>query len=860
MIRRRVLDPVLAVVLVTGAARTSAHAWEASFDEALLCGPAAPIASFPPRSTAPWTEAFSFAAWDARLEPDPLAPLCPPSLFEGESGTSAPGDALLRRAWGLASELAAEGRFEEASLQLQVVERALPEIADRVAWRRARLAREAGRFDEALQALRSVLRGPCSALRVRAEVLRVELLLRSGDARGLAAFRRLRMRYPRLSREPDLWLARAEWLREARRPVHAGYVLRRLRRDFPTSRAARRAESLLDVLREEGVSVAPFSVEDRIVRSERLLAAGARAWAEREVRAILKGRDVPSNVQRIRLLRMLARLARWRANWAEQLSHLEAARRLLAVVEDLPPEERAELSKAWHEAKRFDAGRRFRAAERLERLRRGRGWRRIPLFRLARAVSIAAAAGLREPLEALLEEMRRREAPPRIRLRALLEAVGVVEDARLVEWLADLVERPGLLGVRARYHRARALERLGRWREAEAGYSVLREVGGFYALWAEQRIGVTRRAAFEEGVEPSRLLAEVERDALTVDRAGRFPRSGFETGPSEAFALAEVSGREDRRTDAARTPFTEALPVDASREATWREVATALQEMADRHGDAFPWLRRAAALLLLGERESAGEELQEALLAWRQAVGRPIAFAGLESIYRGGARGRIRQSWALRRARAALPRDAKERLGRLAERLGEAGIAAGFLGAEYVASRPRPYAREVWAAARRHGLDPALLWAVMRVESVYRRRIVSYAGAIGLMQIMPATGRAIAWHRGREDFVPEDLLDPATNLDFAAWYLRSLLDRFEGRLPLAIAAYNGGPHNVRRWMRERPANMPLDAWLEHIPFGQTWRYVRRVLGHYAAYRVQLGLPMPRLAVSMPEARPDEVGF
>ena len=82
----------------------------------------------------------------------------------------------------------------------------------------------------------------------------------------------------------------------------------------------------------------------------------------------------------------------------------------------------------------------------------------------------------------------------------------------------------------------------------------------------------------------------------------------------------------------------------------------------------------------------------------------------------------------------------------------------------------------------------------------------------------------------------------------------------DGRLPLAIASYNGGPHNVRRWMREYAATMPLDAFLEFIPFDQTHRYVRRVLGHYAAYREQENLPMERLTLVLPDPAPDTVGF
>ena len=159
-----------------------------------------------------------------------------------------------------------------------------------------------------------------------------------------------------------------------------------------------------------------------------------------------------------------------------------------------------------------------------------------------------------------------------------------------------------------------------------------------------------------------------------------------------------------------------------------------------------------------------------------------------------------------------------------------------------------------------YGVDPNLLLAVMRVESVYQKHIVSYAGAVGLMQIMPRTGQLIAHALGRTDFTPADLLDPHVNLEFAAWYLSSLIRRFDGHLPLAIAAYNGGPHNVRRWIQESPEDMPLDALLERIPFSQTHRYVRKVLVHYEAYRRQHELPTPQLSVVLPAPRVDPLAF
>ena len=188
------------------------------------------------------------------------------------------------------------------------------------------------------------------------------------------------------------------------------------------------------------------------------------------------------------------------------------------------------------------------------------------------------------------------------------------------------------------------------------------------------------------------------------------------------------------------------------------------------------------------------------------------------------------------------------------------GTAGAFAGPNFIETLPRAYEWLVVPAARRHGLDPNLLLAVMRVESAFQKHIVSYAGAVGLMQIMPRTGQMIAHALGRDDFTPADLLDPRLNLEFAAWYLSSLIHRFDGHLPLAIAAYNGGPHNVRSWMQQSAEDTPLDVLLERIPFTQTHRYARKVLVYYQAYRQQRGLEMPQLSVVMPEPRVDPLAF
>ncbi len=262
----------------------------------------------------------------------------------------------------------------------------------------------------------------------------------------------------------------------------------------------------------------------------------------------------------------------------------------------------------------------------------------------------------------------------------------------------------------------------------------------------------------------------------------------------------------------------------------------------------------------IGEREAATEELFETYLVWREAQGKPVARAGLDSVARADKRKHSILASDARTTDLDLSQDDRSVLSAVATALGDMGTAGGFSGPELIETLPRAYEWLVVPAANRYGLDPNLLLAVMRVESAYQKHIVSYAGAVGLMQIMPRTGQLIAHALGRDDFTPADLLDPRLNLEFAAWYLTSLIHRFDGRLPLAVAAYNGGPHNVRKWMQESAEETPVDVLLERIPFSQTHRYVRKVLVHYEAYRQQRELEMPQLAIELPEPRVDPIAF
>jgi soluble lytic murein transglycosylase len=136
-------------------------------------------------------------------------------------------------------------------------------------------------------------------------------------------------------------------------------------------------------------------------------------------------------------------------------------------------------------------------------------------------------------------------------------------------------------------------------------------------------------------------------------------------------------------------------------------------------------------------------------------------------------------------------------------------------------------------AADKH-LDPALIAGVIYAETRFEPR-TSSAGALGLMQILPATANYIAHLSGGVRFTTGDLATPKINVAYGSWYLRYLLDHYEGDEMLAVAAYNGGLANVDGWVaKAREAGRKLTV--AEIPFPQTRAYVERVMKAQAEYR------------------------
>src|SRR5690349_10709864 len=129
------------------------------------------------------------------------------------------------------------------------------------------------------------------------------------------------------------------------------------------------------------------------------------------------------------------------------------------------------------------------------------------------------------------------------------------------------------------------------------------------------------------------------------------------------------------------------------------------------------------------------------------------------------------------------------------------------------------------------GLDPALVAGVIYTESHFVDQ-TSHAGARGLMQITPATAHAIAQRTGGTAFTEADLATPQVNIAYGTWYLRHLLDHYDGDVTAALAAYNAGIGNVDRWRAATGAALSTGD----IPFAETRAYVTKVLEAQREYR------------------------
>lgn len=149
---------------------------------------------------------------------------------------------------------------------------------------------------------------------------------------------------------------------------------------------------------------------------------------------------------------------------------------------------------------------------------------------------------------------------------------------------------------------------------------------------------------------------------------------------------------------------------------------------------------------------------------------------------------------------------------------------------------PLAFYDDVISNAEIQNLDYSYVYGVIRQESIFQIDARSRSGAMGLMQLMPATAKYIIRRQQFNDI--DDVLLPANNIKLGTVYLRMMLNRFNNNKILATAAYNAGPSNAQKWAKQYPCLAP-DIWIELIPFSQTRKYVKRVLSYAAMFEYRM---------------------
>ena len=164
---------------------------------------------------------------------------------------------------------------------------------------------------------------------------------------------------------------------------------------------------------------------------------------------------------------------------------------------------------------------------------------------------------------------------------------------------------------------------------------------------------------------------------------------------------------------------------------------------------------------------------------------------------------------------------------------------------------PLSYSEIITQYSGKTGLDPVWIFALIRQESMFMADVGSPAGALGVMQIMPATGKRIASMLGEPFPHRFLLLSPENNIRFGTFYLRKRLQELQDNPVLASAAYNAGIGRVRSWLPEE-GSIPADIWVETIPFFETRNYIEMILTYKAVYRERLGIEPGRTLDMMPD--------
>jgi soluble lytic murein transglycosylase-like protein len=669
-------------------------------------------------------------------------------------------------------------KFKEARKLLQKLLAELPHMRDLIRYLQAETAFGQRRYFAAAQLFRAAARSRRSRWVDLAWIRRADSLMAAKQYVPAAReYKHLLNIYPGHPRRAAIELARAVCLMRGGQRLKAAAALREVWLRRPVSAAAKEARKHLDqLLTDKRIRIRPTPFW-RLIQRIRVLRRNKRFdEALASLKALKRGRLSAIEAARVERERAWTQLKRG------------APDRALAVLTQLYRKHKS------RSIRRDIAGchaRLGRVDKAVKLIRDGRRWRRGRDSDLRRAAVLLATYGRHKKSLALYDLLAKRLSPAKA--KALLAtrtwlAYRAGQHRRAIKGFAELARRSRSQRPKYYYWQARALDRAGRAKEAQGFYQKVteRHLRTYYGLLARSRL--------------------LEAKKLTLP-----------TTPCPT---------------AAEAPSFVGDP----------KVAELLDKLVLRDGQLYPSLRRVRTFWRLGMVADARRELWLIGIdfAWVRAHGRPRYF-----VHRPEAERTLRGAVPPKRRFKARERKIyKERL-RLASELGELMQRAGIF---YFAWRflprdgdpvrrvyPRGYPALVQRTAKRYGLDPNVLWAIMKTESSFRTDAVSRAGATGLMQIMPSTGRRLAAEMKLSSYDHSQLYNPQTNVTMAGWYLGAVLKKFAGQLTLAAAGYNGGPHNVALWLDQRGAGAEIDEFIEEIPFSESRRYAKKILRLTALY-------------------------
>lgn len=319
------------------------------------------------------------------------------------------------------------------------------------------------------------------------------------------------------------------------------------------------------------------------------------------------------------------------------------------------------------------------------------------------------------------------------------------------------------------------------------------------------------------------------------------------------IAWSRYAGRDFKN---AATSFRQLLHEDASREKALYWLAHSLSRLGDSDGAAKTWTTLLdefpIGFYALRYKKETGipDRLPTLTGDITSLLPVPAGFERVKALTRLGLQGEAKRELALQRKKSGGNGPPLLELARLYLDMGEysAGMAL-FPRATlrkldqdnllaWGINYPRAFKEQVSNNADSRDLPASLVYAVIRAESSFLPGVISPAGAVGLMQLMPATANALLKGKGAKLEAPQ-LTQPELNIELGVRHLGNLKKLYNGNLTLAIAAYNGGSGNVERW-RKSFGSLCEDEFIETIPFQETRDYVKKVLAGMEIYQLLYG--------------------